>query len=99
MTPRRVTFSLLSLIASAAWLFAPVAASTALPPLDHAPTIVQEPLPDDVLLPLPDELGRVDILGNVILDAVSDYRIDLSGEAYETHAPDVALTRLEPPVS
>jgi hypothetical protein len=35
----------------------------------------------------------------VILDAVSDYRIDLSGEAYETHAPDVALTRLEPPVS
>ena len=92
MTLRRVTFSLLSLIASAAWLFAPLAASTALPPLDHAPTIVENPLPDDVLLPLPDELGRVDILGNVILDAVSDYRIDPSGEAYETHAPDVVLT-------
>lgn len=97
MTPRRVTLSLLSLIASAAWLFAPLTASPALPPVHPPLTIAQEPRPAELLLSGPDELGRVDILGNVILDAVSDYRIDPSGEAYETHAPDVALTHLEPP--
>lgn len=96
MTPWRVTFSVLSLIASAAWHFAPLAASTLLPPVHGPAAIVRESLPDEVFLPGQDELGRIDVLGNVIQDAVSDYRIDPSGEAYETHAPDVALTHLAP---
>src|SRR5690348_11418248 len=97
MTPWRVTFSLLSLIASAAWLFAPLAAATMLPPVHGPAPFVRELPPDDVFLPGEDELGRIDVLGNVIQDAVSDYRIDPSGEPYETHAPDVALTNLAPP--
>jgi hypothetical protein len=40
---------------------------------------------------------RTDLNGNVIDDAVSDYRIDRSGEMYERHAPDTALLRLSAP--
>ena len=40
---------------------------------------------------------RVDLYGNEIEPAVSDYRIDFRGEVYERHAPDVEVTRLAPP--
>jgi hypothetical protein len=39
----------------------------------------------------------VDLYGNEIEPAVSDYRIDFRGEVYERHAPDVEVTRLAPP--
>src|SRR3954462_2977226 len=34
---------------------------------------------------------RVDLNGNEIDEAVSDYRVDGRGELYERHAPDTAL--------
>lgn len=40
---------------------------------------------------------RVDLNGNEIDDAVSDYRVDRGGEMYERHAPDTALLRLSAP--
>ena len=40
---------------------------------------------------------RVDLNGNEIDDAVSDYRVDRRGEMYERHAPDTALLRLTAP--
>jgi hypothetical protein len=40
---------------------------------------------------------RVDLNGNEIDDAVSDYRVDRRGEMYERHAPDTALLRLAAP--
>ena len=40
---------------------------------------------------------RVDLNGNEIDDAVSDYRVDRRGEMYERHAPDTALLHLTAP--
>jgi hypothetical protein len=40
---------------------------------------------------------RVDLNGNEIDDAVSDYRVDGRGEMYERHAPDTALLQLSAP--
>ena len=40
---------------------------------------------------------RIDVNGNEIDDAVSDYRVDRGGEMYERHAPDTALLRLSAP--
>jgi hypothetical protein len=96
MTAWRVTLSLLSLIATA-WHFAPLAASTPLPAVHEATAIVQSQDVEEFLDPADDELGRVDVLGNLIQDAVGDYRIDWSGKTYETHAPEVILTQLAQP--
>jgi hypothetical protein len=40
---------------------------------------------------------RIDLNGNEIDDAVSDYRVDGHGEMYERHAPDTALLHLSAP--
>jgi hypothetical protein len=40
---------------------------------------------------------RVDLNGNEIDDAVSDYRVDGRGDMYERHAPDTALIHLSAP--
>ena len=40
---------------------------------------------------------RVDLNGNEIDEAVSDYRVDGRGEMYERHAPDTALLHLGAP--
>jgi hypothetical protein len=40
---------------------------------------------------------RVDLYGNEVFEAVGDYRVDVSGELYERHAPDTAVLRLAPP--
>src|SRR6185436_19420802 len=40
---------------------------------------------------------HVDLNGNEIDDAVSDYRVDVRGEMYERHAPDTALLHLGAP--
>jgi hypothetical protein len=67
------------------------------PPAPHTTTVIddlQERLPiraDDVSEP------RVDLNGNEIDDAVSDYRVDGRGEMYERHAPDTALLHLSAP--
>lgn len=40
---------------------------------------------------------RVDLNGNEIDAAVSDYRVDGRGDMYEAHAPDTALLHLSSP--
>jgi hypothetical protein len=40
---------------------------------------------------------HVDLNGNEIDNAVSDYRVDGRGEMYERHAPDTALLHLGAP--
>ena len=66
------------------------------PPAPHTTTVIddRETLPiraDDWSEP------RVDLNGNEIDDAVSDYRVDGRGELYERHAPDTALLHLSAP--
>jgi hypothetical protein len=41
--------------------------------------------------------SRVDLNGNEVDDAIGDYRVDLRGEMYESHAPDTALPHLGAP--
>jgi hypothetical protein len=40
---------------------------------------------------------RMDLYGNPIEEAVTDYRIDPSGDVYERHAPDTAVLELSAP--
>jgi len=41
---------------------------------------------------------HLDVYGNEIEDAVSDYRIDPAGDVYERHSPETEVPRLAPPV-
>lgn len=43
------------------------------------------------------ERPQLDLFGNVIERAVSDYRIDFEGGTYEAHSPETAITRLSAP--
>jgi len=43
--------------------------------------------------------ARLDLNGNEIDDAISDYRVDGVGDVYERHAPDAITTPLPPPQS
>ena len=40
---------------------------------------------------------EIDLFGNEIERAVSDYRVDYTGDIYEAHSPDTAITRLAAP--
>jgi hypothetical protein len=40
---------------------------------------------------------RVDLYGNEIESAVSDYRVDFQGDIYESHAPEVVVGELADP--
>lgn len=42
---------------------------------------------------------HLDVYGNEIEDAVTDYRIDSAGDVYERHSPETQVPRLGPPVS
>ena len=42
---------------------------------------------------------RLDLYGNPVEDAVSDYRFDPGGDTYERHSPDTEVARLSPPES
>jgi hypothetical protein len=52
-------------------------------------------LPDTFQTPV---LPRFDVYGNVIEDALGDYRIDPRGDVYENHSPDTEVTRLKSPI-
>ena len=39
---------------------------------------------------------RLDLYGNEVDDAVSDYRVDPRGDLYERHSPDTAMLILTP---
>ena len=41
---------------------------------------------------------HVDVFGNEIEDAVTDYRIDSTGDVYERHSPETEVPRLGPPL-
>lgn len=50
----------------------------------------------------PDELNepaapRVDMYGNEIEEAISDYRVDFYGDVYERHSPETAVVELTAP--
>jgi len=42
---------------------------------------------------------HLDVYGNEIEDALTDYRIDPAGDIYERHSPETEVARLGPPVS
>jgi hypothetical protein len=42
---------------------------------------------------------HLDVYGNEIDDAVTDYRVDPRGDVYERHSPETEVPRLAPPVS
>jgi hypothetical protein len=95
MTALRVTFSLLSLAAGVTvWAGAYAAPQLSQHLLRSASTITVE----DNLLPVTLPAGaRIDVHGNLIQNAVGDYRIDPRGYPYEAHSPSTAVTQLDAP--
>ena len=62
-----------------------------------SPTVADRPV---ISRGLADENAPlVDVYGNEIEEAVGDYRVDGTGDLYETHTPDTEVTRLGPPTS
>lgn len=61
----------------------------------ESPTVTGrlQDIPRHVLQP------QLDVYGNEIEDAITDYRIDTGGVVYERHAPDTEVPRLGPPLS
>lgn len=41
--------------------------------------------------------SRIDLYGNEVEPAVTEYRIDFQGDLYESHSPDTAITELGAP--
>jgi hypothetical protein len=62
----------------------------------RASSLTMSPDPVDKLL-RPTE-PHVDVFGNEIEDAVTDYRIDSTGDVYERHSPETEVPRLGPPL-
>ena len=62
-----------------------------------APAPVTTPVDEDGPATKPAADDQLDLYGNEIEDAVSDYRIDVEGEIYERHAPQVEVPRLAGP--
>ena len=60
-----------------------------------APESAVPATPDEVAQPAP-IAPRIDLYGNDIEEAVTEYRIDIRGDVYERHAPDTAVTKLGP---
>ena len=46
---------------------------------------------------LSNDAPQVDVYGNEVEEAVGDYRVDATGDLYETHSPDTEVTRLGAP--
>jgi hypothetical protein len=88
---------------------APTPAVTSVGPITSAPRIYlgagqefdsSRELPADLFSVLePATQPRLDVYGNEIDDAVTDYRIDPRGDVYERHSPETEVPRLGPPVS
>ena len=73
----------------------PVADNGGLKPLSYVEPSAEEDLMEDS-----DDAGqdvRVDLYGNEIESAMSDYRVDFQGDLYESHAPEVAVADLGDP--
>ena len=78
-----------------AWLARPSAQTTRFHTDFPAPSILDSrdaPRDSDIAPP------KFDVRGNVINDAVGDYRVDPQGEMYERHSPDVEVKKLRPAV-
>lgn len=62
-----------------------------------SPTVAERPaIPRGLAA---EDAPRVDVYGNEIEEAVGEYRVDGTGDLYETHAPDTEVTRLGPPTT
>lgn len=106
MTLQRVWFAVLmaAMLVAGSTMWTPRAIPAHVP---VSPVSVDESTPTPSVidsasraLPAEDERWlepRVDLNGNEIDAAVSDYRVDPRGEMYERHAPDTALLRLSAP--
>lgn len=49
-------------------------------------------------VPSPAVQPHLDVYGNEIEDAITDYRIDRGGVVYERHSPDTEVAHLSPPL-
>jgi hypothetical protein len=95
MITLRVWFVLISMttVFAGGTVWSAVARPAAALQLDPSTTVM------DLLQPHATSIApRVDVYGNDIEDAVGDYRIDPGGDVYESHSPDIAVTRLNVPV-
>ena len=72
------------------------------PAYDSSQAPVGEPAPRaafdlfSALEPAPE--SHLDVYGNEIEDAITDYRVDTQGAIYENHSPDTEVPRLGPPI-
>ena len=96
MITQRVWFALipLAMLASATSACVP---KTTTAPAAYAPAASRAVAdgtdePDPALQPI------LDVYGNEIQDAITDYRIDTGGVMYEEHSPDTEVPHLSPPL-
>lgn len=73
-------------------------------PANHfSRTTVVEPAPSmsfDLLSVIEPALEpHLDVYGNEIEDAITDYRVDTQGAIYERHSPETEVPHLGPPIS
>lgn len=59
--------------------------AAAIPVTDRAQPRITDAAPE------PEPLRLIDLYGNEVERAVTDYRLDLRGDVYERHAPQTAL--------
>jgi hypothetical protein len=71
----------------------------------HATTVDPAPIAAfdmfSVLQPTTDQPAiesHLDVYGNEIQDAITDYRVDTQGVIYEFHSPETEVARLGPPI-
>ncbi len=71
----------------------------------HGATVDPAPISafdmNSVLQPAIDEPAiesHLDVYGNEIQDAITDYRVDTQGVMYEFHSPETEVARLGPPI-
>ena len=67
--------------------------------VDPAPTAAFDMF--SVLQPALDEPAiesHLDVYGNEVQDAITDYRVDTQGVVYENHSPETEVPHLGPPI-
>ena len=89
----------IALLAQGTWMTTPVPPNDTPPLVYDFPTTAVSGITSDGAeeLDAPASASpRIDLYGNEVEQAVTDYRVDPRGDIYENHAPETAVTKLGP---
>jgi len=101
MSSLRIVFGIiwivLVLVSHGIWTASAVSSAPAMAPQPHDTTSVSDLDVGPEAWPDSPPARRVDVYGNEVEDAITEYRIDVRGDLYERHAPQTALPRPKRP--